>query len=180
MEEGKKFDQSKAKPTLLIRETPLAFREVSSVLLYGASKYSVGNWRKVPEGWVRYHDAALRHLLAFAAGEERDEESKHHHLAHATCCLLFLVDAVGSSLSFYRRGPADLESLPEGTGSSLMPPLGLMAVAARIDDARPSLARALELTWSSASGTIADGASAAAHVMLLLERELARANPSEE
>jgi len=34
----------------------------------------------------------LRHLTAWWAGEDLDPESGLHHLAHAACCLMFLLE----------------------------------------------------------------------------------------
>jgi hypothetical protein len=51
----------------------------------------VGNWRRVPDAQRRYFDAAQRHLLAWWAGEKEDPETTLSHLAHASCCVLFLL-----------------------------------------------------------------------------------------
>lgn len=48
------------------------------------------NWAK-GFTWSRLIGAALRHLFAFARGEDRDPESGLSHLAHAGCCILFLI-----------------------------------------------------------------------------------------
>jgi hypothetical protein len=65
---------------------------VVAVLTYGAKKYAPENWRKVEEPKARYYAAARRHMAAWRAGEAFDPESGLHHLAHAACCLLFLLD----------------------------------------------------------------------------------------
>jgi hypothetical protein len=67
-----------------------ALLEVARVLDYGAQKYSANNWRKVRPG-SRYLDAALRHLHAYADGEDNDPESGLSHLGHAACCVLFMI-----------------------------------------------------------------------------------------
>ncbi|MBN8431835.1 hypothetical protein JF535_13335 [Microbulbifer salipaludis] len=66
--------------------------EVVEVLTFGAKKYAPDNWRHVTDARGRYSAAALRHISAFMQGQERDEETDLHHLAHATCCLLFLLE----------------------------------------------------------------------------------------
>ena len=55
------------------------------------------NWQKVDNARTRYFDAAQRHILAWWQGEQTDSESGKHHLAHAVCCLMFLMwfDLVG-------------------------------------------------------------------------------------
>jgi hypothetical protein len=48
-------------------------------------------WQKVPNAKERYFAALMRHLTAWWDGERADPESGLHHLAHAGCCLLFLI-----------------------------------------------------------------------------------------
>lgn len=64
---------------------------VVKVLTFGAKKYSPNNWVHVKDKKDRYYSAALRHITAWFGGEIKDPESGHHHLAHAVCCLLFLI-----------------------------------------------------------------------------------------
>ena len=61
---------------------------VVEVMEYGARKYSEDNWRYVENGRVRFFDAAMRHMVSWHKGENRDGESDLPHLAHAVCCLL--------------------------------------------------------------------------------------------
>ena len=65
-------------------------RCVIRVLMYGAKKYAPDNWKHV-EPKERYYSAALRHITAWREGERLDKESGLSHLAHAICCLLFLL-----------------------------------------------------------------------------------------
>ena len=83
-----KHDHDKLPMHLL--STP-ALEEVAKVLQFGAQKYDSHNWRK-GFVWSRPLSAALRHILAFNAGEDRDSESGHSHIAHAMCCLMFLLE----------------------------------------------------------------------------------------
>lgn len=87
-ESGVKYDTGKPRFSLLPWS---AVRAVVDVLEYGARKYSVDNWKRVPDARQRYVDAALRHMTALADGERRDGESGLHHAAHAATCLLFIV-----------------------------------------------------------------------------------------
>lgn len=64
----------------LIPVAPIA--ELARVYGYGAEKYGDNNWRKGYQ-WGLSYDALQRHVNAFWAGEEYDEESGLHHLAHA-------------------------------------------------------------------------------------------------
>jgi len=71
---------------------PAAELAVGRVLAFGAQKYARDNWRLVEDAQTRYMDAALRHLNAVRRGEVLDEESGEHHLAHAACCVLFMLE----------------------------------------------------------------------------------------
>lgn len=86
---GRKFDGGKLQYGLL---PPLALRETVKVLTFGAEKYEPDNWRRVPDGHRRYFDAAQRHLWAYKEGEKIDPESGVNHLAHALCCIMFMLD----------------------------------------------------------------------------------------
>lgn len=87
---GVKGDGGKHQPRLLLRSMPNSVEKVSRVLTYGANKYSPDNWRLVEDD--RYWDALYRHLLADAQGEAVDAETGESHLAHALCCLFFLLE----------------------------------------------------------------------------------------
>ena len=89
-EPGAKHDQGKARYDLLPFK---ALEEIVLVLTFGANKYASNGWRQVPEWRRRYFAACLRHLVAwFFKGETRDPESGLHHLAHAACCVLFMLE----------------------------------------------------------------------------------------
>lgn len=68
-----------------------AIGEIADVLAYGAEKYSANNWRRGAD-WSRYFAALCRHIFAWWGGEDRDPETGFSHLAHAGCCLLFLLE----------------------------------------------------------------------------------------
>lgn len=85
---GVKFDIGKPQWSL-IPANPMA--EVVDVLTYGAKKYSPDNWQHVDDPDTRYFNAAMRHIWAWRQGEQYDDESHHSHLAHAVCCLFFLM-----------------------------------------------------------------------------------------
>lgn len=65
---------------------------VVRVLTKGAAKYADDNWRKVPNARRRYLAAAWRHIVAWASGEKNDPDDGLPHLAHAICCLMFLME----------------------------------------------------------------------------------------
>ena len=85
---GEKYDGGKLRMDLL----PFGpVEEIVKVLTFGAKKYSDNNWMIVPDAVKRYEAAMLRHISAYKRGEELDPESGLKHLAHAGCCLLFLL-----------------------------------------------------------------------------------------
>ena len=86
---GRKFDQDKPRMELL---PPLATLEVAKVLTFGANKYEPNNWKYVPDAANRYTAGALRHIFARMAQEQLDPESGLDHLAHAICCLMFILE----------------------------------------------------------------------------------------
>lgn len=69
---------------------PEALFEITKVLAFGAKKYAPHNWRK-GMSWSRMYAALQRHLLAWQQGMDTDPESGLQHLAHAGCCLVFLL-----------------------------------------------------------------------------------------
>lgn len=87
-QEGRKSDAGKPRLSLLPWR---AVQQIVAVLEFGAAKYGADNWQRVPEARQRYFDATMRHLLAWWDGERLDAESGLPHLAHAGCCILFLL-----------------------------------------------------------------------------------------
>ena len=85
---GVKYDNGKPQWSLLPFR---ALTQVVEVLTYGAKKYAPDNWKKVPDARRRYIDAGFRHFTAYTTGETNDPETGKHHLAHAICCMLYLV-----------------------------------------------------------------------------------------
>jgi hypothetical protein len=83
-----KFDQDKLPLNLLSTE---AMNQTAAVLAFGAQKYAEHNWR-AGFAWSRPLAAAMRHITAFNDGEDRDPESGLSHLAHAACCIMFLLE----------------------------------------------------------------------------------------
>jgi hypothetical protein len=85
---GRKFDAGKLDYTLVPFE---ALDEIVKVLMFGAQKYDRDNWRHVDDAAQRYAAAAFRHLTAHLKGENVDSETGVSHLAHAGCCILFML-----------------------------------------------------------------------------------------
>jgi len=74
-----------------------ALEEEARVMAFGAGKYGTHLWRQGMD-FSRLMDAALRHVYAFADGEDMDKETGLSHLAHARCCLAFLLEYQGKRI----------------------------------------------------------------------------------
>lgn len=85
---GTKKDDGKQRWDLLPFK---AVGEVVKVLTFGCRKYSDWNWTHVPNARERYFAAGQRHFVAWWGGEKLDPETGLSTLAHAICCLLFLL-----------------------------------------------------------------------------------------
>lgn len=88
--EARKSAESAAKPRLDLVPWG-AVTEIAEVLTFGAAKYEDNNWARGAR-WGRYFAALCRHIFAWWRGEDRDPETGKSHLAHAGCCLLFLME----------------------------------------------------------------------------------------
>ena len=86
---GTKHDQGKLRYDLI---PPIALEQVVEVLTFGANKYRANDWRKGFE-YSRLFAATLRHLFAWWKRSGTDPETGLSHLAHAACCLLFLLES---------------------------------------------------------------------------------------
>ena len=85
---GRKFDSGKPRWSLLLWES---VKQIVHVLTFGSQKYEDHNWKKVDNPIDRYYSAMMRHITDWYTGEKYDPETGYSHLAHAGCCLLFLL-----------------------------------------------------------------------------------------
>jgi hypothetical protein len=83
---GVKDNRGKPRVDLLPTKPLMA---VGRVLGFGARKYKPHNWR-LGLGWSDTIGSALRHIFAFADGEDIDQESGECHIDNAITQLLFL------------------------------------------------------------------------------------------
>lgn len=88
MTDGRKDDAGKLRWSLVPAGT---VQDMVEVLEFGALKYAPNNWQKVPDAEHRYYDATMRHMDAWWRGERLDQETGCSHLAHAMCCVAFLM-----------------------------------------------------------------------------------------
>ena len=89
---GRKLDEGKLRLDLL-PITPL--EEVTKVLMFGAQKYAEWNWAK-GIAFSRCYAAALRHMLAWWKGADKDDETGLSPIDHAICELMFLSELIRS------------------------------------------------------------------------------------
>lgn len=106
---GIKFDSGKPLMSLL---PPFAIEEVAKVLTVGANKYAVDNWKYVPDGKFRYLNAFGRHMNEYSKGIKFDPETGFNHVAHAICCLLFILDADVSGVPLAAPLPKEVTEKP--------------------------------------------------------------------
>lgn len=108
--EGRKDDGGKARFDLL---PPEMLFGVSDVLAFGAAKYSERNWEH-GMSWGRVFAALMRHMWAWWRGEANDAETGLSHLAHAGCCIGFLIAYEARKVGTDDRLPTTLplENLP--------------------------------------------------------------------
>ncbi len=105
LSEGVKSDDGKLRLDLWSYD---AIEEVTKVHAFGAKKYEDYNWAK----GLKYHrvfGACLRHVWSWWRGERNDPESGFHHLAHAMCCLMYLLH-----YEMNRRKYREFDDRPKG------------------------------------------------------------------
>ena len=66
----------------LINYFPRAVYAVAEISTFGAKKYAWDGWEGVEDGFNRYSDAMVRHLIAEGKGEVFDPDSGLRHAAH--------------------------------------------------------------------------------------------------
>jgi hypothetical protein len=96
-----------------------AMEMVARVFMFGAKKYSPGNWKLVENGESRYVDAAMRNLVDHMQGNLEDSESDLFTLAHAAASALM---ALGRRIETYNadmrpntvKSPHNFATLPHG------------------------------------------------------------------
>lgn len=86
-----KADLGKTEWTLIPFEQ---LEQVARVLMKGAKKYSVDNWKNCKDP-KRYEDALMRHVISYINGDKVDSVENGgdglSHLAHAICNCIFLM-----------------------------------------------------------------------------------------
>lgn len=84
---GTKHDDGKLPYDLI---APELLSSIALVLQHGEKKYGRRNWEKGMR-WGRPFAAMMRHMWDWWCGDKLDRDSGLSHLAHAACCLMFLI-----------------------------------------------------------------------------------------
>jgi hypothetical protein len=79
-DQGLRFNAGKLRYDLI---PPDALKVLAQVFGKGAEKYAPRNW-ELGLSWMDTYASLMRHLQAWAEGEETDPESELPHVAHAT------------------------------------------------------------------------------------------------
>jgi hypothetical protein len=82
---SRKLDLSIVPDTLLI--------SAASAFLEGALKYGRFNWRIAGVRSSIYYAALQRHMAKWWNGQDKDKDTRVHHLASAIACLTIILDA---------------------------------------------------------------------------------------
>lgn len=93
-----KFDAGKTDWSLVPWDS---VEEIVKVLEFGKVKYAAWNWSS--NGgfkYMRVFNSTMRHLLAWARGEDKDPESGLSHIAHAGCNIFFLMHFIKNKDKF--------------------------------------------------------------------------------
>jgi hypothetical protein len=75
---------------------PRALAHVALAFADGGFKYQPYNWHTEPISASVYYGAMLRHIYAWWDGEDVPSDGVAHHLAHAACCILMILDTMGT------------------------------------------------------------------------------------
>lgn len=113
LQEGHKEDTGKLGWHLVPGD---AVEEIVRVLDFGAGKYAPRNW-EMGMAWSRPFAALMRHMWAWWRGQENDPETGLSHLAHAGCCILFLI-----AYSKRKAGTDDRPNTQQAATGPLTPP----------------------------------------------------------
>ena len=84
----------------------LALTEVARVFTFGSYEYGDRNW-EAGFSWSRCVGSIWRHFLKWCAGEDLDDDSNCHHLAHVVANCLFIIE-----YTITKKGTDDRQRYP--------------------------------------------------------------------
>lgn len=119
-ESADRFNEGKPRMGLLPADPLL---EMARVLTMGADKYGDHNWRKGLK-YLSVLDSMERHIAAFKKGQDHDEESNLHHMAHVMCNAAFIIQyhVDGMGPTFDDRYKVPVHAPMPGSHMTLKPP----------------------------------------------------------
>ncbi len=126
LQEAVKFDAGKLDWSLVPFD---ALEGMVQVLEFGAKKYARNNWQNNGGlSHTRVLNSLMRHLFAYAGGEDKDPETSLSHISHAMCNLMFLAHYIKHPSKFPKDDRAakvgeynDTEGLPTSRCDRNMP-----------------------------------------------------------
>lgn len=99
---------------------PCTFAPEARVLKSGADKYGRRNFRDTTIDASTYVGALLRHVVAWADGEDVDPDSGEHHLAHVRACCAVVMSAQDADTFNDDRDTAETIPVRANTGYDFM------------------------------------------------------------
>lgn len=102
---GRKDDAGKAPWHLFPWD---AARQVVAVLAFGATLYGERNW-ETGISYSRVYSALMRHMTAWWERDPADKDTGLSHLAHAGCCVLFLIAYEVRRMTGFDDRPAQIK-----------------------------------------------------------------------
>jgi hypothetical protein len=101
-----RFSEGKVRHDLV---APWALEQIARVYTYGTIKYNDDNWWKGLKWKKDVFGCVLRHVWKWFRGEQNDDESGCHHLAHAAWNCMALMEYERNKIGIDDRVPYTLD-----------------------------------------------------------------------
>ena len=116
-EEGVKYDDGKPLAGDMIMIFPHALMGVAKCIEWGSHKYpQTDNYIRLKNGYKRYMNGIMRHLLKMMLGQQYDDETKLPHIYHVCWNALAICEHW-----FKNQNEEDKEKLMEGLLTPIIP-----------------------------------------------------------
>ena len=109
-ETAARFSEGKIRYDLM---APWALEQIARVYTYGTIKYSDDNWWKGLKWKKDVFGCILRHVWKWFRGQQNDDESGIHHLAHAAWNCIALMEYERNKVGIDDRVPYVLDLMDE-------------------------------------------------------------------
>jgi len=107
---GGRFNKGKIRHDLI---APWSLEQLAKVYTYGTIKYDDDNWWKGLKWKKEVFGCITRHIWKWFRGEQNDDESGLHHLAHAAWNCFALMEYERNQIGIDDRCPYTQDLLPE-------------------------------------------------------------------